>query len=102
MDANESHMRRISEYMKLKDVERAYLFGSLARGTQSRRSDVDLIVIEDTDKPFFDRYDDFTDLLLEMPFAVDLLIYTPDEWRGVSRRPFFKKVLEEAKVIYER
>jgi len=39
-------------------VLRAIVFGSPARGDASRRSDLDLIVVQDTDKRFLDRYDD--------------------------------------------
>lgn len=38
-------------------VERALVFGSLARGEFSRRSDVDLILIKRTEKRFLDRYE---------------------------------------------
>lgn len=31
-------------------VERAFVFGSVARGEQTRRSDIDLIVIQDVDQ----------------------------------------------------
>ncbi len=38
-------------------VLRALVFGSLARGEASRRSDIDLLVVQHTDKRFLERYD---------------------------------------------
>lgn len=39
-------------------VSRAIVFGSLARGESSRRSDFDLVVVQETEKRFLGRYDD--------------------------------------------
>jgi predicted nucleotidyltransferase len=84
-------------------ILRAIVFGSLARGEASRHSDLDLIVVQATDKRFLDRYDD---LLREIAQAVpgrdvDLLIYTPQELDQMVDRPFIARALREGKVIYE-
>jgi len=84
-------------------VLRAVVFGSLARGEASRRSDLDLIVVQDTQKRFLERYDD---LLREITQAVpgrdvDLLIYTPEELAAIAERHFIAAALREGKVIYE-
>ena len=84
-------------------VLQAIVFGSLARGEASRHSDLDLIVVQETDKRFLDRYDD---LLREIVQAVpgrdvDLLIYTPQELAKMTDRPFIATALKEGKVIYE-
>jgi predicted nucleotidyltransferase len=39
------------------DIEKAILFGSVARRTADRRSDVDLLIVKRTDARFFDRYE---------------------------------------------
>jgi predicted nucleotidyltransferase len=82
---------------------RAIVFGSLARGEPSRRSDLDLIVIQKTAKRFLDRYDR---LLPEIVQAVpgrdvDLLIYTPEELASLADRPFVATALREGVLIYE-
>jgi predicted nucleotidyltransferase len=84
-------------------VLRAVVFGSLAHGDASRRSDLDLIVVQDTEKRFLERYDD---LLREITGAVpgrdvDLLIYTPEELAAMVDRRFIAAALREGKVIYE-
>jgi len=82
---------------------RAIVFGSWARGEASRHSDLDLIVVLETDKRFLDRYDP---LLREITQAVpgrdvDLLIYTPQELAQLADRPLIERALREGKTIYE-
>ena len=85
------------------DVEKAILFGSYARGSQTRKSDLDLVIILETDKRFFDRYNDFNEIhKLIKDCIVDFLIYTPKEFKDISHRKFIKKILGEGKTIYER
>jgi len=84
-------------------VLRATVFGSWARGEPSRHSDLDLLVVLETDRRFLDRYDP---LLREITQAVpgtdvDLLIYTPQEMAQLTDRPFVARALQEGKTIYE-
>ena len=84
-------------------VHRVILFGSCARGSDTKRSDLDLMIIMDTEQRFFDRFDQFDSIhavLNDRP--VDLLIYTPKELDAISDRPFIKQALKEGVVIYER
>jgi predicted nucleotidyltransferase len=84
-------------------IQKAILFGSLARGEATKRSDVDLILIQQTKKRFWDRYDG---LLLDLgqavsKRAVDVLIYTPAELDQIKERTFIRQALEEGIVLYE-
>lgn len=84
-------------------VLRVVAFGSLARGEASRRSDVDLLIVQDTPKPFLDRYGD---LLREVAQAVpgrdvDMLVYTPQEIDQLANRQLIATALNEGKTIYE-
>jgi len=83
-------------------IMHAILFGSRARGEGSRHSDVDLILVQQTEKRFLDRYDG---ILSEITQAVsgrdvDLLIYTPEELAQLSHRRWIARVLQEGKTIY--
>ena len=75
----------------------------MARGEASRRSDVDLILVQRTDLRFLDRYDRLLyELNLALPdVAVDALIYTPEELEQMARRRFVATALREGQVIYE-
>ena len=84
------------------NVERAILFGCGARGTQTRKSDLDLVIVLKTDKRFFERYEDFEEIHnLVKGCSVDMLIYSPEELKNISHRKFIKTILSEGKVIYE-
>ena len=83
-------------------TKKAYLFGSFSKGTQTRKSDVDLMIITETDKRFFDRYEDYESIQeLLADRSVDMLIYTPDEVSRISHRVFIKRILEKGEIIYE-
>jgi predicted nucleotidyltransferase len=64
----------------------AFVIGSFARGTADAWSDVDLVVVMPTDKPFVERPRDLLDVLDAVPLATDLFVYTPEEFaRGRAR-----------------
>jgi predicted nucleotidyltransferase len=96
-------MRRIFAPVFLKaGVRKAILFGAYARGSQSRKSDVDILVVMDTEKRFFERFDIFSELYdLFKGRALDLLIYTPGELEEIAHRGFVRKICDEGKVLYE-
>jgi predicted nucleotidyltransferase len=95
--------KKLQPLFKEKNVKKAILFGSLARDDASRHSDIDLILIQNTDLRFLDRYDGvlaaFSQALPE--WDVDLLIYTPSELAEISSRRFIKQALKEGKILYE-
>jgi len=75
----------------------------MARGDDSPKSDLDLILVQDTEKRFIDRYDG---ILYELSRAVsgrdvEVLIYTPQELKAINQRSFIKTALHEGIVIYE-
>ncbi len=84
-------------------IEKAILFGSFARGRQSRRSDIDLILIQQTSKSYFDRFDGILRDLYRVIRGRDLevFIYTPDELDRIAHRRFIRGAIREGKVIYE-
>lgn len=83
-------------------VKKAILFGSCAQDSETKRSDIDLVIIKETSKRFFDRYDEFNAIYDLMPnMAIDLLIYTPEELEDIFHRSFIKRILKEGKILYE-
>jgi uncharacterized protein len=83
-------------------VEKAILFGSITRGTKSRKSDIDLLLVVETEERFFDRYRRFEEIYAKLKGrSVDMLIYTPSELEQIAHRPFIKRILAEGRTIYE-
>ena len=81
---------------------RILLFGSLAQGRAGEYSDIDLIIIKRTEKRFLDRIAEVLRLIKPRE-AMDVLVYTPEEFEQLCReRLFFKEeILKKAKVLYD-
>ena len=80
----------------------ALLFGSYARGTQTNNSDLDVIFVEETSKPFLKRLDPYFSPLADlMNNSVDIFVYTPDEFTKMKKSFFIQKALKEGVVIFE-
>jgi len=89
---------RLPRLLRRPDVVEAWLFGSFARGDADAFSDVDLMVVATSGRPFVDRFRDFPDLLREVPVGLDLLVYTPDEFAQARRtNRFVRHVLRTAR-----
>jgi predicted nucleotidyltransferase len=84
-------------------IERAILFGSFATGRQSRRSDVDLILVQNTAKRNFERFDGLLqDLYHAIPGReIECFIYTPEELALIGHRSLIRRALSEGRIINE-
>lgn len=84
-----------------RDARAAWIFGSHARGTAAPESDIDVIVVAPSDRPFVDRFRDYLPAILAVGAAVDLFVYTPDEFERMQaeERPFLTAALESAQRI---
>ena len=90
--------------LKKGGAAKAVVFGSYARGDADVASDLDLMVILDTDVPFLKRWDALPGLRSESPVEdMDLLVYTPAEVRRMMERGsvLLPVVLEEGVTIYD-
>lgn len=59
----------------------AYIFGSVADGTAQPASDIDLLVVSETGLPFVERAMEFGEVYSSVPYPIDMLVYTPEEFR---------------------
>ena len=78
-------VQKIASILEERVVE-AYLFGSFNSDKFSRHSDVDLFIITDTKVPFVERPLLF-DHLLDLFPSLDILVYTPDEFKALTSDP---------------
>ncbi len=84
--------------------EKIILFGSYAHGTPSPGSDVDLLVIMETEASSKERSWAVSRLLIPRPFPVDILVRTPQEiQRALAKGDFFiREIITQGRVLYER
>ena len=85
------------------EPEKIILFGSAARGDQDEYSDIDLILIKKTDQRFFQRLAD-AGSLIPLELAVDLFVYTPQEFQLMveNENPFIEQALKDGITVYEK
>ncbi len=102
-DQLQTELERIKNILSAQpNVLRVVVFGSFARGESGERSDLDIVVIQETDKRFLERVDELYQLILPR-LDVDLLVYTPEEWRSLrNNRTFAKRIQKEGRTIYEQ
>ena len=81
-------------------VEKIMVFGSYNR-RRDLFTDLDVIVVMKTNKPFLERLKEMYSTLF-LPVDADILCYTPEEFERMKERGFFKKLMKEAVVIYEK
>ncbi|HXJ97158.1 MAG TPA: nucleotidyltransferase domain-containing protein [Terriglobia bacterium] len=86
------------------DPDKIIIFGSRARGDARPDSDVDVLVIKESDEPGYRRDAALYRALAGLNAPVDVLIYTPEEIREWSAVPqaFATTALREGQVVYER
>ncbi|OGK25513.1 hypothetical protein A3A46_02915 [Candidatus Roizmanbacteria bacterium RIFCSPLOWO2_01_FULL_37_13] len=76
------------------------LFGSAAWGKPHKDSDLDVLMIKNTNKSFTDRVAD-VHLKLRTHFPVDVIVLTPKEAKKLPKEnSFIKQIFEEGKLIY--
>ena len=93
--------RRLVEALQ---PERIVLFGSQAYGRPSPESDVDLLIVMNSDERPAARAARVSRLLRPRPFPIDALVRTPEEikHRLEMGDQFIHMILERGRVLYER
>jgi len=92
--------RLIREY----DPDKIILFGSRAEGKDNEDSDVDLVIVKETEKRPLDRRIEVETLLADRAVPIDIVVYTPDEMRNLYSMgsPFVEEVVEKGRLLYMR
>jgi len=97
-------VKRIASTLK---PEKIILFGSYAYGNPTHDSDVDLLVIIETNGNYKEKVREISMLLYQRQFPVDILVKTPKEVEealrgGVDNGFFIREIVKKGKVLYER
>lgn len=84
--------------------DKIILFGSYATGNYNENSDLDLLIIKDTNLPRYKRGQNVRKFLYGAMIPIDILVFTNEE---VSKNKdvkfsFVYEILKTGKVIYDR
>ena len=85
------------------DPDKIILFGSYCNDQVSEWSDLDMVIIKETQARFLDRTRRIL-ALLKPRVGIDVLVYTPQEFEQLrQKRAFVRNEIDaKGKVIYER
>ena len=100
----ENELKRIVKTLLVEySPEALILFGSLIGEKIGENSDIDLVIIKQTDKRFTERIGEVIEIC-KPKMAADFIVYTPEEFLTLKEREDFikKEVIEKGKLIYER
>ena len=93
-------LKRLKKALVRLGAKKIILFGSFARGIIGRTTDIDLLVIKDTNATFAERLAETYNSLIPR-VSTDILVYTQEELDELSKwNIFIRRILKEGKVIY--
>lgn len=96
----EAELERAVSELKDMGAERIILIGSLADGTLSPLSDMDLVAVMQVEERFLDRIK-MAYQRIKPSVAMDLLIYTPEEFDEMKEKsPFLIHALKKGKLLH--
>lgn len=84
--------------------EKIILFGSYAKGNYSEDSDLDFILVKDTDTPKLKRGFEVRRLFYGLPIPMDFKIYTSLEFSNelLDEYSFLNSAIKGSKLLYEQ
>lgn len=91
----------VQQLQAIEGVHRVSLFGSFARERRDLFTDLDILVVMDTDMSFVERLR-FLYSKVNVPVDLDMLCYTPQEFQSLKGTGTLKRILQEERVLYER
>ena len=99
----DQRLRWLVEDLRKYQPQKIILFGSAARGDHDASSDLDVVMIKQTTTAFVQRSLDAVAYVRPEVVPVDILVYTPEEFRRMAEdeNPFLERVMAEGRVLYE-
>jgi uncharacterized protein len=84
--------------------QKVMIFGSYAKGTATIQSDLDILVIKETELPMANRANEVKPILFQALIPVDVHIYTPEEVEVFGKEPysFINSILVSGRIVFEK
>ena len=99
-DLEEALDEVVAQLRDMSGVRKVILFGSYAAGRRDLSTDLDLMVVMESDLDFVGRNAEMAGRI-RCGVALDLLVYTPAEMERMRQRPFMRHAMAAGKVLYE-
>lgn len=100
-----SHLNEVvKRIVEAVDPAQIILFGSYAYGTPHKESDIDILVIMETDLPRHKRPVALNRVLAGLLIPKDILVYTPEEvaeWKDVPQA-FITRITKKGVILYDK
>ena len=92
----------VARIVEVFQPESIFLFGSYASGNANESSDLDLLLVKQTNEAPVNRAADLRKSLRDFLFPMDILVYTPSEIEKDKDRKFtfIHDVLKTGKLLY--
>ncbi len=82
-------------------VKKIILFGSLSVGRVHRSSDIDLLIIKESNQRFLDRLDEIYQAVRPR-YGIDFFVYTTEEFEEMRlTNLFLRRAVKEGRLLYE-
>lgn len=96
--------QQIVDNLKKCQPEKIILFGSHAWGKPTPDSDIDLLIIKDTEQDHYRRIPEARRYLYDIDKPFDILVLTPKEVENRLQLGdfFIKEIIEKGKILYEK
>jgi predicted nucleotidyltransferase len=98
---DEAVRRLVETLADVEGVRRVSLFGSYVRGRRDLFTDLDVLVVWDTELGPIERLGALY-RLLHLPVDLDLVCYTPAELEAMHDRPFLRQIASEERIVLEK
>jgi uncharacterized protein len=102
--SEERLQKAVERIISVLHPEKVILFGSYAYGRPDPDSDVDILVVMETNERASERVKAVSRLLSPRPFPLDVIVRTPGEVERDLKRvdPFMRELLAKGRLLYER
>lgn len=86
------------------DPEKIIIFGSYARGDWTEDSDLDVLVVKETEERPFDRIGSVSGACWPRKLAMDIVVKTPQEIESELREKqlFTREIMSEGVLVHDR
>lgn len=93
-----------SRLIKDYNPEKIIIFGSYGKKNFREDSDIDILIIKDTNRTHLERQIDVEKILYDRAIPLDIIVYTPQEITFLYSigSPFIEEIMENGRLIYMR